>query len=73
MFAHPSDTKLVCAVLIEIYCMRFIRYDQFGRVLPIPDHQDGDASFQIKLVVVLLEHYSTVNTGLNFVGFGCLV
>lgn len=73
MFAHPSDTRLVCAVLIEISGMRFVRYKQFGCVLPIPDHQDGGAGFQIKLVVVLLEHYSTVNTGLNFVGFRCLV
>lgn len=73
MFAHQSDTRLVCAVLIEIYGMRFIKFDQFGRVLPIPDHQDEGVSFQIKLVVVLLEHYSTVNTGLSFVDFGCLV
>lgn len=75
ILAHTGDTRLVNAVmgLIEISGMEFIRYDQFGRVLTILDHQDGGDRFQIKLVEVLLDDCSTVVTGVNCDGFRCLV
>lgn len=52
MFAYTGDVKVLCVVisLIGLFSINFVRYDQFGRVLTIPENLDGGAGFQIELV-----------------------
>lgn len=47
---HTGDSRVVWVVvnLIEISGTELVRYDQFKRVLTIPDHQDVGTGFQIK-------------------------
>lgn len=40
MFAYTGDVKVLCVVmsLLGLFSMNFVRYDQFGRVLTIPEN-----------------------------------
>lgn len=57
MSLHTSDTRVACVAMwpIKISSIEFARYNQFGRVLTIPDHQDEGAGFQIKLVEMIFK------------------